>query len=205
MSDVSIVCDSGHTWLDPRLGPGQVGAQSDTVWQLATYRGKEGFDDLDKCYWNLAVGLDVGPEGNARDCRLLGQATASNASFGVDQRTPPNTVYPFVEFDVTLTNSDAEFVCGANPLNGPGSGVNTRYTPASGRYFPGEWRCGGDQPVPEGRILCDAQSGPEPGTFIESPAGIAFSHGDATSPQYRLPQGLKVKSCCGNPCPGCQP
>ncbi len=204
MSDVAVVCDGGTTWLDPHLGPGQVGAQSDAVWELATYRGQEAFADLDKCYWNLAFGLDLGPEGAARECRLIAHGTASRAPFDDSRRSPAGWIYPYIAFDVALTDASARFVCAQHPLDEPGSGVSTGYTPPSGRDFPWSWRCGAPPPIGEGRILCGGQSGSEQGSFVHTPAGVVFGHGEALSPIYQLPSGLRLQSCCGNPCPGCQ-
>ena len=207
MSDVAVVCGDTWTWLDPHAGPGQLGAQSAAVWQLATYRGQEQLPGLDKCYWNLAIGLDVatgGVEPAARDCRLVGYATASQGPFGDARRSPVGTVHPYVAFEVPLTDGDAGFVCGEQSLNVPGSGVATRYTGTDGKDFPWEWQCDAATTLTESRVLCGTQSGATVGTFVETPGGIVFGHGAKKSPLYQLPSGLALDGCCGNPCPACQ-
>lgn len=202
-SDVGIVCGATTTWLDPHVGPGQVGAQSTGIYEFATYRGREQLGAYDKCYWNLAIGLDLGA--NTAGCKLVGYATASDAPFGEGRRTPPNTVYPFVRFEVPLTDSGGKFLasCGEHKLNATDSQVTTDYTAPSGSDFAWEWECDAATTISEHRMLCAGQSGPAAASFVSTPGGVVFGVGSAKSPLMKLPAGLELEGCCGNPCPGC--
>jgi hypothetical protein len=203
-SDVAAVCGTRTTWLDPHVGPGQVGAQGPGVYQLATYRGREQLGGYDKCYWNLGIGLDLGAD--TRDCKLVGYATASDASFGDGRRTPPGSVHPFVRFEVPLTGADGAFLasCGEHRLDAPGSGVQSDYTEPSGTELAWEWACDEAATITESRLLCGTQSGPEAASFVSTPGGVVFSLGAKRSPLMKLPAGLALDGCCGNPCPGCE-
>ena len=199
----AVICGGVYTWLDPSRGPGQVGGEGEAIWQFATYRGQEAVA-LDKCYWNLAIGLDVGEGGAAEDCRLVAYATASHASFGDKRRSPENTVYPYVAYEVQLTNSSADFMCNGAPLDG-GGGVHTGYTLPRGKDFPWEWECSPTAAIFESRVLCAGQTGPDAATFVDTPGGIVFGFGDKLSPLYTLPDDRHIRGCCANPCPKCAP
>jgi len=203
-SDVAIVCGTRTTWLDPHVGPGQVGPQGPGIHQLATYRGREALAGYDKCYWNLAVGLELGAD--TRDCRLVGYATASDASFGDGRRTPLGSVHPFVRFEVPLTGPDGAFLesCGEHRLDASGSGVQSDYTDPGGTELAWEWECDETATITESRMLCGTQSGPEAASFVSTPGGVVFSLGAKRSPLIKLPAGLALDGCCGNPCPGCE-
>jgi hypothetical protein len=204
ISDVVLECAGQPAlYFDP-TGPtgnnGPLGA-APTFFQTATYRGQEALPGLDKCYWNSAFGVKVG---NAPSCRLRAQATASHASFSPTGASPANTVYPYVDFDVVITNAEGGLACTNNALNVTGSGVQTRYSPPTGAAFSHEWECGvGVEPVDK-RLSCAGQF--EGGTTVAvlpSPEGFSVTVGGVRSSTYELPDGAFIgndASCCVNPC-----
>jgi hypothetical protein len=77
MNDVHIACADGTSvWVSPGGNegePGNMGAHPPQLFQTAAYWGREGFGAYDKCYWNVALGLDqLGPS-----CVLEAGATAT--------------------------------------------------------------------------------------------------------------------------------
>lgn len=202
-SDVALDCGGTTTWLDPSVGPGQVGAHPPTLFQVATYRGQEGFADLDKCYWNLALGVNLGAD--ARNCSLRAYATASEAAFSATGETPSDSVYPFIAFELPLTDAAGAFTCAQHPLNGTPGGVSTGYTSPRGTRFTHQWQCADDAEITSNKIVCDGLSvgTTAPATFTQSPGGVTFSVDGLASPLIKLPGSRRVAGCCANPCPGC--
>ncbi len=153
MNDIRVECDgppAATYHVNPALGPGQHGpipAGSPVFFQTASYIGREQFADLDKCYWNNALGLDV--EALGPGCTLYGRATAAETAFtNPPHTTPSNTSYPVVSFEVPITSATGELVCddAPHPLNG-GNGVATIYGPIDGEHFTHEMTCS-DDPIP---------------------------------------------------------
>lgn len=177
-----------------------VGAAVNGVFQSATYRGKEGFDDYDKCYWNFALGLDLANLGP--NCTFEAVATASSGRFDPDLQTPPDAVYPIIRWDVPLTRSGA-LVCGPNPLNGQGSMVTTEYTDFASLPLQTGTSCGGE-PFARG-VECDGLADTEPGvSFIPQPDGqVLVTHNGQTYGPFALPAGTTLGAaaeCCVDPC-----
>lgn len=203
-SDVALKCGDTTTWLDPSVGPGQVGGHPPTLFQVATYRGQEAFEDLDKCYWNMALGLNLGA--SARGCSLVAYATASDADFDATGATPEGTVYPYIAFEVPLTDPDSgAFVCAQHPLGGTPAGVSIGYTDTLGTRFTHAWQCSDTAAIEPRGITCDglAVGTNEPATFTQSPGGVTFAVDGRASPLVKLPPNRRLAGCCANPCPGC--
>lgn len=208
MSDVLVECgtapDVTSYWIDPaRVPEGNAGAVDPIFYQTGIYRGEEDFPELDKCYWNLAFGIDEGP--SAANCRIIASGTASSAPFDATGATPDNTVWPYVSFSVPITDASGNVACGQNPLNGEGSAVTTQYTGIEGSRFPHAWQCG-ETPVTQ-RIECQGSIDAVGASFTQTPDGIAVAFGNSTrnpdSARYTLPAGLGLTlsdECCMNPC-----
>ncbi|MFO0749934.1 MAG: hypothetical protein U1F43_30340 [Myxococcota bacterium] len=204
-SDVALKCGDVTTWLDPSVGPGQVGGRLPTLFQVATYRGQEALPDLDKCYWNMALGVNLGAA--AADCSLTAYATASSAAFDAEGATPPGSVYPYIAFELPLTDDSGHFTCSQHPLNGTPAGVATDYTGELGTRFPYQWECDDATAITTSRVLCSGLSvgATGPATFTQSPGGVTFAVGALKSPLLKLGGERRIGSCCANPCPACQP
>lgn len=221
-SDVGVVCgdpaDGRTYWLDPAAGVGNTGPVAPIFFQTAVYQGQEQLEPYDKCYWNMAFGVNEGPA--AADCRLVASATASAESWAPrGQMTPEDTVYPYVQFDVQVTDGNGQVTCGKNPLNGTGSAVQTHYTSIDGARFVREMQCGAPPTAPTG-LACRGTIGGAGATFIESPDGVSVAFGPSVagpelpdcayaphdpscrSPLYALESGLHLGSCCANACCG---
>jgi hypothetical protein len=204
MTDIVLECDGQPPlYFDPTASPGQHGplGTAPTFFQTATYRGQEDLPGLDKCYWNSAFGVRVGA---APNCRLRAQATASHASFGPSGLSPAGSVYPYVDFDVLLTDLGGNLICDNNGLDDPTSGVTTDYTPPTGAAFTHEWECDPNTAPVDKRLLCDgAFSGGTQALALPTPGGVSVSVGGVRSPTYTLPTGAFIggqASCCVNPC-----
>jgi len=134
MSNVVVDCGAAGTFdLDPTVmgnawSPVHGG---DPVWQYAVYRGQEALScggiSCQKLYWNVAIGLDTATAG----CTLRAAVTTARAPGLVEGATPAATTYPYINIEVPLTLPGGGRACTQNPLNGPTSGVQTRYTSSS--------------------------------------------------------------------------
>ena len=194
--------------LSPGGTPGNQGQVLPVFYQTAIYKGQEDLPGYDKCYWNMALGVN---EGNgAINCRVIAQGTASDASWtdepDEDGQTPRNTIYPYVDFDVTITDAEGNLDCGsmqAHPLNAQGSGVQTAYTSFEGSTFTHEWRCGSTTVTTE-KLSCDGLYPSQPAesgaSFVQTPAGVQVAFGNSWSPLYAMPQNYQLDDCCMNPC-----
>ncbi len=204
MTDLVVTCDGlPPLYFDPSGSVGQHGPLGPlpTLFETAIYRDQEDLPGLDKCSWNAALGVKVG---NAPNCRLTAQATASHASFGASGTSPADTVYPFVDFDVILTDAGGNLICDNNGLDDPTSGVTTDYTSPTGAGFTHEWECDPSSNPVDKRLLCAGELGA--GTTVAvlpTPNGLTVTMGGVRSDPYRLPAGAFVgndASCCVNPC-----
>ena len=158
MTDLVLTCDGlPPLYVDPSAPTGQHGSLGTlpTVFETGIYRGQEELPGLDKCYWNSALGIAVG---SAPNCRISGQATASHASF-VNGATPRNMVYPYVDFDVLVSDLSGNLVCDNNGLDDPLSGVTTGYTTVGGAAFTHEWECSSGTAPVDHRVACDGAFG----------------------------------------------
>jgi len=205
MSDVHIACGAGEGatihWLSP-LGTqggasGNQGAVAPVFFQTALYQGAEELPGVEKCYWNMAFGLSGGAPA---DCRLVVDASASEASWAdTGGRPPDGGTYPYIHYEVPITGPAGELACAQHALDAPDGQVATRYTEEQGGAFPFEWRCG-EGPLELPRLACGGASPQEQVTFSQSPSAVSVAFGASRSPAYTLPDGLHLDDCCLNPC-----
>jgi len=145
MSDVTVTCDGlPPVVVNPALGPGQRTVSEAPLFAVGTYWGKENFDDLDKCYWNTALGLTLSPEGavNPHNCKVSATGTAAGGALPA-HTTPGATRYPIIEWNVPVTDTDGNLLCAAHPLNNPNLTVRTRYSDLAGEVLDHPYSCGG--------------------------------------------------------------
>ncbi len=131
LSDLVLTCDALPPMTIPAAAatPGQHGAIGPGIYQWAAYQGDEqltsGGQPLEKCYWNRAIGLDraalVG-----RNCTLSGVGTATEVPLTQAVLAGAGVSYPIVTWSVPVLTANGT-LCGPNPLNVPGSGVQTAY------------------------------------------------------------------------------
>ncbi len=193
--------------LSPTGRPGNLGAAEPVFFQTALYQGQEDLPGYDKCYWNMAFGVNEGNQ--AINCRVIAQGTASDTSWtdapGEGGSSPTNQVYPFVSFDVSITDAEGQLDCGAiqsHPLNGNGSGVTTAYTTFDGSSFTHQWQCGTTTVTTE-KLSCTGtypNQGGNTAAFVQTPSGVQVAFGNSWSPLYAMPDAYKLEDCCMNPC-----
>jgi len=205
VTDVAILCDdAAPIYFDAGQTPGQHGPVSARFFEGAIYRGAESLPGYDKCFWNMAFGIDLAAR--PKGCRLVAAATASRATFEPTGHTPPNTIYPYVRWEVPLTDPAGNLTCSQHPLNGSDGAVQTGYTATTGAFFQHSWRCGADD-VTSTRLACDGAFGDgTTSTVYPAPDGVSIAIGAQRSAVYRLPEGLdfgESPECCVNPC--CSP
>jgi len=204
-SDVSLSCDGvAPMVLDPSGAPGNNGSLGvgPSFFQTGIYRGIEAFEGLDKCYWNMALGVNLGE--HARNCHLNAQATASDASFLPSGASPPGTVSPYIAFDLQLTDDAGALSCTNHPLGGADGAVAATYTPWAGAPFTHEWSCSPSAIVYSARLGCGgAFEGGVNATCTPTADGLSVTVAGVRSPTYTLPAGYFVgdgAACCVNPC-----
>jgi hypothetical protein len=184
--------------IDPTSADeGQQGDRPPLLYQWAAYFGREAFADFDKCYWNLALGLDMGFIG-ARTCKLALRGTASQGPFA-GSGPAPNDIYPYVLWEVTL--ADDGNLCAEQGLNAPESGVVTAYERPGipPTAYVARYACGGSpEPVPNVAFACGEEA-----TVDARAAGSAFrvTIDGLSSEQQVLPSGWTLsEDCCATGC-----
>lgn len=201
-TDVALECDeAAPIYFDPSQGAGQHGALGTQFFESAIYRGVQEQPGYDACYWNHAFGVNLAVA--PRRCRLVAQATAGHVSFAPSGHTPTNTIWPYVRWQVDLTDADGALICDVHALDGSDGVVSTGYTPATGATFQHSWRCGGGAPVTSSLACGGAFADGGTAQVYPSPEGVSVAIGGQRSPQYRLPAGMTLDDspdCCVNPC-----
>jgi alpha-tubulin suppressor-like RCC1 family protein len=209
MNDILVQCDGGSYWFDPSQEKGNAGPLGPIFYQTAIYRGSEQFQNqnIDKCYWNNAFGINAGPD--AINCHIYASATASSSVWD-GGTSPENAVYPYVVWDVQLTDAAGQIVCESHPLNGEPLGVGTDYTRFTGARFEHQVACNGgaletSEIVSADRILCQGSvndGGPLPVTFFSTPTGVSVGVDAERTTNYTLPAGYSIveNACCTNRC-----
>ena len=205
-----IVCREGATVVarypvnaaGDRGQNGPIAANGETrpgVFQHAIYRGAEELPGLDKCYWNLALGLDAA--GLGPNCTFEATATAGSEPL-TDLQTKPGVRYPVLNWSVPLTNGGGALICGEHPLNVTGSGVTTGYLPGSALAFNTSAACGAD-PVLLGESLSCAPTLAGGDLIVRTDAeGRVFARyaGQEVGP-FELPAGtVLADACCVDSC-----
>jgi len=211
LTDMALECGSEgnkrHYAIDPSKGEGNVGGVTPVLFEVGEYRDEEQLEPYDKCFWNMAFGVNEGID-DAKSCVLVGQGTASNASWTPNAGfSPRDTIYPYIDWRVNLTNSAGAVMCQQHPLNAPmvaGTQVSTHYTDFGGAKFTHEWQCGADVVTTE-KVSCSATVtgiGDASASFTQTPEGVSVAFGaELPSAIYKLPtQYGEVGECCFNPC-----
>ncbi|TNF32373.1 MAG: hypothetical protein EP329_10490, partial [Deltaproteobacteria bacterium] len=128
---VELACAGGRSAIvDASAGPGNLSegagitsTGASPLFGAAVYRGHEqlGFNKL---YWNVLLGV----EPTAASCQLTTSATASPDPF-VGLATPAGATWPYITWDVAITDGGGLTACGTHPVNGTGehAGVATQY------------------------------------------------------------------------------
>lgn len=221
---MSLACTtgSGPTWLfldqlelacggaapiviDPDGAEGNHGARPPTLFETAIYHGVQVVAGDRVCYWNAALGVDVGP--GAASCVLRTRGTAADTQWP-SATSPDGHVYPWFDIEVPLTDASGAVVCGhaAASASGP---VSLRYTDGVTPETFERTRGCGFETVPFPRdVVCDGTSGGghEP-TFVDLGSGrfdVRFGDDHLAAP-LTLPVGRALASCCANPCCGAGP
>jgi len=210
ISNVHVECTDPEETTIPQpvvrevapLGEGNMGSVPPFFFETASYRGTEQLEPYDKCYWNMALGVNEGA--STKNCVLRVTGTASEDSWHPREgMSPPNSIYPYIEWEVPLTDEDGIVSCGRDPLNGFESHVVTAYTPFEGGKFTNEWQCGSTITETE-KVTCNAQieNLTQTAAFTQTPQGITVAFGAEPPTQlYVLPDEYgEVEDCCFNPC-----
>jgi len=128
---LTVTCSNGTAVVDPTAGPGNLtegdGITSTGTAPLFGAAVHEGAEQLgyDKRYWNVLLGLAPG----AQSCTLTTRATATSGTFA-DNTTPEGSAWPYIDWNVALTDGSGGTSCGHHPVDGSGdeAGVATLYT-----------------------------------------------------------------------------
>jgi cysteine-rich repeat protein len=209
--DVVVRCGDRTYFVDPSAGPGNIGADPPALFQTAVYRGREAFAGLEKCYWNVAVGIDT----SEAPCTLTARATATSKAF-VDGHTPPGAVRPEIVWDaVPIQGAGATLSCGDHPLDGPGSLVHSAYISAAGASYRHELACATGVVSTAPGIACGDEGGP---CALDDPCALGTCQAGACVTTGQLPDGAQctlagacsplsecVSACAGGACEGAQP
>lgn len=134
LDDVRVACGADVVTVDVSAGPGvvppsaitQVAGTSNPLFGAAVYRNQEALSGVDKQAWNVALGFAGGD-----DCVVTTTGTASDGALSGDA-TPPLATWPYLAWNVTLTDGAGAIVCTQHPVGAatcPTSGVCVRYTP----------------------------------------------------------------------------
>ena len=149
--------------------------------------------------------MALGLSGDApASCTLRVDASASTGAW-VGGASPANTVYPYVRYEIPITDAAGELACGRHALNDASARVTTRYTTTAGTTLRHERECGRIRTEPEG-VSC---TGTVPGlgattaVFKTEEGATTVSFGASAGPTLGLPAGLTIGGCCVNPC--CSP
>lgn len=199
LDDLVITCaDSTRYVLDPSLGPGQVGGSPPMVFQHAIYRGREAFTNLEKCYWNNAIGIDV--EALGPSCVLEATGSVSATPF-VGGATPVDAIYPLIRWRIPLTTATPSLICEDHPLGGASGGVFAGYTTFAGHNFGHELACGSGVVTSPGEVACSGTvSGlDEDVSFTLAGSGLTVRAGSLEA-RYAFPDERRLGGCCLDPC-----
>lgn len=209
LSDLTLTCTGpgGTTTTVLDVSPfakGNQGAQGTDVFQWAIYQGREflGQTDLEKCYWNHAIGLDLAAL-SGKTCTLsaTGAATDEALTYGAGGYALPRTgSYPYVRWSAQVLSPTGQ-LCTNMGLNSSNGAVKTEYVyadtpPASLPALTARYSCGGPQ-----ELACATGAGAIGVTPTADGFSLSAPGSGAADVSYRLPAGYSVgTSCCA---PGC--
>ena len=150
-TDIALECDSpaGSAALDISVAEGPHDYPGKVVFAYNVDRGTQNYicdfddptctcdpvaGDCQTLFWNTVIGIRPGDE--SKNCRIVAAFSAAHGDAAFLESplgfvSPALTTYPYVTIDVPITDADGQTLCTINPLNGPGSGVGTIYTPLS--------------------------------------------------------------------------
>jgi hypothetical protein len=216
---VALTCTSGQgetTWLhqddivltcsddtvvrtSPLRGPGNIGGASPYIFERATYRGSEDYPELDKCYWNTAIGIDDAAIPAGVDCTLTGRASASAAAWA-EGVSPIGWTWPSITWNVKVVD-DGVMACGQHALDVADSGVATGY-PSGTTQYAYSMQCSGDPtPVANGFGCSGTVAGlSDSAVFAATPEGVVVTVGGRATAPMALPEGASLEGCCLDPC-----
>ena len=173
LDDLDVVCGADAVRVDVGAGVGvlptgaitQTSGTLNPLFAAAVYQGEEALSGVDKQYWNVALGFAGGS-----DCVITTRGTASDGSFA-GTSTPPGTTWPFIHWNVALTDGAGAITCTQHPVNDatcPTSGVCVEYTPiATPRTFGQAFQIGGAPGLPGAPVE----------TFTFTPCGVTGQDG----------------------------
>ena len=208
LDDVRIECGDPVTktyFLDPSRGPGQVGGQEPGLFQIAHYVGQEQLPDLEKCFWNTAIGLDDEILADVArledDCWLRGRGTASDVALA-GGHTPGGTKYPVIEWNVQLTSASGAVVCGNNGLDEPDIGVTSTYTDWAGAGFDCQLACGTGEVTCPGRVACTDGNVPTLAGDVKltQHGGTVLMEFGGQTWQLPIDPDYTIETCCADAC-----
>jgi hypothetical protein len=219
MNDIYVSCaDGSFYWIDPTDGAtlegGQAGPIPPLFYQHASYRGREQLPGIDKCFWNVALGIDLSAVADIGSCHLEASGTASNRA-GADPLAPdyfgadddPNTLqlYPYIHWSIdltTLVDDEGRIACNRNPLGCTESGTTVEYLELTDTPFQHTFECqnGTTSRDPE---LCSRQLEGYDVAVQSIVDGFFVEVNGNRSELYALPDGLDIPDCCPTPCEDC--
>ncbi|TNF26377.1 MAG: hypothetical protein EP329_21345, partial [Deltaproteobacteria bacterium] len=134
LDDIDVVCGADAVRVDVGAGVGvlpagaitQVSGSSNPLFAAAVFQGEEPLAGADKQYWNVALGFAGG-----NSCVITTRGTASDGPF-TGTATPDGTSWPFIHWNVALTDGAGALTCTQHPVNAatcPTTGVCVEYTP----------------------------------------------------------------------------
>lgn len=175
----------------------QPGSGALVRWMHMTGQEQVGGGAFDKCYWNLAGGLDMVALAG-KDCTLTARGTAASESW-VGLGPPDGQVHPVIEWSVPVLVEGG--LCSNHGLD-EGGGVTTSYVGAAtgttlATPFDVSRRCGPEPEGPTG-FQCGELSGPRLApTSVDGEPGVEVRVGNETA-TFRLPEGegWELEGCC---------
>lgn len=85
--------------------PGNAGPALPGTFQTAMYWGREQFDGLDKCHWNMAFGWNFADGGLGDNCVFETHGTVSPVAFP-GGATPANSTWPYIHWHIDITDEN---------------------------------------------------------------------------------------------------
>lgn len=146
MSDLVLICDGEAQMINPAI-EGRRQLNESLASAAATYTGEMLTFETQSCFWNQAMALNIDSNGslaNPKNCRLRARGTAASARPFTAGVSPPGVRYPYIEWDIPLTNASGDFLCTEDyELWGENSPVTVKYTSDEGAFFRRPYFCGG--------------------------------------------------------------
>lgn len=167
------------------------------IFEVAHYWGKEGFA-FDKCYWNHALGLNLGALAGLGRCELEAWGTASHETWS-DLTPPAGRVHPVLHWRATLTD-DGALVCDRHALGS--AEVAVEYTHGEARQgFAASYRCG-EAPIPGDQSLACLGDDATAELTTDGLLTVTVMAGDTpVTTSLQLEEGSRlVDDCCLHAC-----